>query len=142
MSKTKSLILFLIFSLMLVGCTTLTPQNSPPSAPYRLISGTVMYPNIVYFPSRLRLEISLMGRNQITGETSSLVSQTILNPLRFPLNFILRYDPNEIVRSVDYFLTVNLYREGESSPYLSSYEVSLPSLKGDDSVYIELQTIT
>jgi hypothetical protein len=101
-----------------------------------------MYPNIVYFPSRLRLEINLMGRNQITGETSSLVSQTILNPLRFPLNFILRYDPNEIVRSVDYFLTVNLYREGESSPYLSSYEVSLPSLKGDDSVYIELQTIT
>ncbi|MDD3791035.1 MAG: YbaY family lipoprotein [Sphaerochaetaceae bacterium] len=140
--KGQSLILISIIALLLIGCATSLPTNNQPSAPYKLISGTVMYPNIVYFPSRLRLEINLMGRNQITGETSSLVSQTILNPLRFPLNFILRYDPNEIVRSVDYFLTVNLYREGESSPYLSSYEVSLPSLKGDDSVYIELQTIT
>jgi len=101
-----------------------------------------MYPNIVYFPSRVRMEIDLVGRNLVTKVTTNLVSQTILSPQRFPLNFILRYDPSEIVRSNEYFIRVNLYREGESDPYLSSFEVLLPSLKGDDSVYIELYTVS
>ncbi len=140
--KIRTLIFIAIVTLLLVGCVSTLSDPAVQSAPYRLISGTVMYPNIVYFPSRVRMEIDLVGRNLVTKVTTNLVSQTILNPQRFPLNFILRYDPSEIVRSNEYFIRVNLYREGESDPYLSSFEVLLPSLKGDDSVYIELYTVS
>ncbi len=142
MLKVRTLIFIAIVTLLLVGCASTPSGSTVQSAPYRLISGTVMYPNIVYFPSRVRMEIDLVGRNLVTKATTNLVSQTILNPQRFPLNFILRYDPDEITRSNEYFIRVNLYREGESEPYLSSFEVLLPSLKGDDSVYIELYTVS
>ncbi len=142
MLKVRTLIFIAIVTLLLVGCASTPSGSAVQSAPYRLISGTVMYPNIVYFPSRVRMEIDLVGRNLVTKATTNLVSQTILNPQRFPLNFILRYDPDEITRSNEYFIRVNLYREGESEPYLSSFEVLLPSLKGDDSVYIELYTVS
>jgi len=137
--KLKVIVLLLLISLFLFNACETTKVSTP--LPYKIITGTVMYPNIVYFPSRLRLEINLMGRNPGTQQTTLFVNQNILNPQRFPLNFILRYDPAEVVRSLDYFITVDLYREGQDSPSLTSGEIHLPSLKESDSVYIELKAI-
>jgi uncharacterized protein YoaH (UPF0181 family) len=98
-----------------------------------------MYPNNLYFPARVRMEIKLIARNLSTGQEVPIVSQSIRNPQRFPVNFILRYDAQDIVRSNEYAITVELYREIETSPYLISPALVLPTLQGDESIVVELQ---
>lgn len=135
-------ICILSISVLLFSCATdqsrLVSSESA-QVPYKVISGTVMYPNNLYFPARVRMEIKLIARNLSTGQEVPIVSQSIRNPQRFPVNFILRYDAQDIVRSNEYAITVELYREIETSPYLISPALVLPTLQGDESIVVELQ---
>jgi hypothetical protein len=84
------------------------------------------------------MEISLTAKNLINNEQFQLVSQSIRNPQRFPVNFILRYDPKDIIPSFEYAILVKLYRELEELPYLESPAIVLPTLIGDENILIEL----
>lgn len=129
-------------SVLLFSCATNQARlvsSETAQVPYKVISGTVMYPNNLYFPARVRMEIKLIARNLSTGQEVPIVSQSIRNPQRFPVNFILRYDAQDIVRSNEYAITVELYREIETSPYLISPALVLPTLQGDESIVVELQ---
>lgn len=106
---------------------------------YGIISGTVMYPNNLYFPARVRLEIALTSIDSLTTGERTIVSQSIRNPQRFPVNFILRYDTLDIRSSNQYFITIELYQEGEDKAYLSTEKISLDRLSGDDSLIAELK---
>lgn len=130
--------------LLLVSCVS-TPsregvRDGAPN-PYRVISGTVFYPNNLYFPARVRLEIALVSRDTSTRQQQVLVSQSIRNPQRFPVNFIIRYDRDDIIGSREHLVTVELYRELESEPYLIANELPLPALTGEESIIIELRPV-
>lgn len=110
--------------------------------PYRVISGTILYPNNLYFPSRVHLEITLMAEHVSTGQSFVVVNQIIRNPQRFPVNFILRYDPRDISRMYEYYLVVELFREQEERPFLKNQPFPLPPLTGDDNIVLELYEIS
>ncbi|HCS37354.1 MAG TPA: hypothetical protein DIW48_11910 [Sphaerochaeta sp.] len=135
-------ICILSISFLMLSCATdqscLASSNTE-QVPYKVISGTVMYPNNLYFPARVRMEIKLIARNISTQQEIPIVSQSIRNPQRFPVNFILRYDAQDIIRSNEYAITVELYREIETTPYLISPSLVLPTLHGDESIVVELQ---
>ncbi len=135
-------ICILSISFLMFSCATdqsrLASSNTG-QLPYKVISGTVMYPNNLYFPARVRMEIKLIARNISTRQEIPIVSQSIRNPQRFPVNFILRYEAQDIVRSNEYAITVELYREIETTPYLISPSLVLPTLQGDESIVVELQ---
>lgn len=135
-------ICILSISLFVFSCATdpsRLASSKSEQLPYKVISGTVMYPNNLYFPARVRMEIKLIARNISTQQELPIVSQSIRNPQRFPVNFILRYDAQDIVRSNEYAITVELYREIETTPYLISPSLVLPTLQGDESIVVELQ---
>jgi uncharacterized lipoprotein YbaY len=136
--------MFLIVILLLVnlGCTSTQIVEQEVAAeriPYQIISGTIFYPNNLYFPSRVRLEISLVAEHVSGVNSHVMVEQIITNPQRFPVNFILRYDPREISRMYEYSIVVELYREDETLPYLQNLPFSLPTLTGDDNIIVELR---
>ena len=131
--------LFLLMNgIILTSCVSNRVAEQSQTILYQVISGTVMYPNNLYFPTRVRMEINLTAENLSTQEQIQLVSQSIRNPQRFPVNFILRYDPNDIIHSFEYSIIVKLYRELEENPYLVSPAIVLPALTGDENLIIEL----
>lgn len=138
------LFIYLILPILLVGCATTTLPSVQPATeriPYRIISGTVLYPNNLYFPSRVHMEISLVATNLSTQEHVVIVRQSIRNPQRFPVNFILRYDPRDISFAYEYSVSVKLFRDTEEQPYLENLPLPLPELTGDDNIVVELQDI-
>ncbi|MDD2296961.1 MAG: YbaY family lipoprotein [Sphaerochaetaceae bacterium] len=139
--RLSSLCLLILIILMFTSCVSNSAAQRSTQIPYRIISGTVMYPNNLYFPTRVRMEITLTAQNLSSNEQFQLVTQSIRNPQRFPVNFILRYDPNDISRSLEYSLIVELYHEQEESPYLISPTVVLPTLTGDENILVELAPI-
>jgi uncharacterized lipoprotein YbaY len=121
----------MILLLFGTGCASLQTNESQsvPQTQYQMISGTIIYPNDLYFPTKIRIEIVLTAINASTGKQTPLVVQTIRNPQKFPVNFTLRYDAKEIVGNHQYVVSVNLYQEGSDRPYLKSrsdYELKLP----------------
>ena len=146
-SRLKANFYILIVSvLVFTGCTTLLeeppPVQSTQRIPYRVISGSILYPNNLYFPSRVHLEITLMAEHVSTGNTFAVVTQIIRNPQRFPVNFILRYDPRDISRVYEYYLVVELFREEDDRPFLKNLPFPLPPLTGDDNVVLELHEVS
>lgn len=140
-----SIILCITLCAVFISCTTavsVQQQTQIQRIPYRVITGTVFYPNNLYFPSRVRLEISLVASQVSSGQKTPIVTQIIKNPQRFPVNFILRYDPRDISRINEYLVVVELFREFENVPYLRNYDLSLPELTGDDNIVVELQEIS
>lgn len=124
-----------------VGTQSPTVQPVTERIPYRIIAGTVLYPNNLYFPSRVHMEITLVATNFSNNQSIPIVKQSIRNPQRFPVNFILRYDPRDISPAYEYSVDVELFREMEDSPYLKSLPFPLPELTGDDNLIVELQPI-
>jgi len=140
----KKLCVTIILLLMFAGCTTTVDQVATPDferIPYRIIGGTVLYPNNLYFPSRVRMEITLLGTNLASRQSVPIVRQSIRNPQLFPVNFILRYDPRDISPAYEYSVKVELYRENEDTPYLRNLPLPLPELTGDDNLVIELNPV-
>lgn len=139
----RPLLIVLSTLLLVLSCTTSPPQGDSFAgtvAPFSVISGTIFYPNNLYFPSRVRLEIALIARDTSTRTERVLVTQSIRNPQRFPVNFIIRYEAKDIQRNNEHLISVELYRETESTPYLRALPVLLPDLSGNESVIIELRT--
>jgi uncharacterized lipoprotein YbaY len=130
----------LLILLTLTSCVSLSDKEQKSLSYYGIISGTVMYPNNLYFPARVRLEIALISIDSLTAEEKIVVSQSIRNPQRFPVNFILRYDSLDIRSSNLHFITIELYQEGEILPYLFTDKIFLDRLSGDDSIVAELKT--
>jgi len=143
------LAIFYIFATLLIpllfwSCVTIDEIDLTPPAqkiPYRVLTGSIFYPNNLYFPSRIRLEITLTAEHVSTGRIVPVVSQTIRNPQRFPVNFILRYDPSDISRIYEYSIVVELFRENEETPFLRNLPFPLPELTGDDNIILELQEL-
>jgi uncharacterized lipoprotein YbaY len=78
----------------------------------------VNYPGNLYFPSRVRLVITLNEHDIFDGSASLVVSQTINNPQRFPVNYTLRYLSEEIDSSNFFSISYKLYRGEEDEPFL------------------------
>ncbi len=116
-----------VFLAGIIGCSSLPPitQGDQPRSTYEIIPGTIHYPNDLYFPSRIRVEISLSAENRFTQEQRTLVVQTIRNPQRFPVNFILRYAQNEILVQDTHSIFVRVYQEDSNNPYLQSAKISV-----------------
>jgi uncharacterized lipoprotein YbaY len=108
----------LISVLFLVGCSTVSPVDEPPVESYELFTGVVNYPGNLYFPSRVRLVITLNEHDIFDGSASLVVSQTINNPQRFPVNYTLRYLSEEIDSSNFFSISYKLYRGEEDEPFL------------------------
>jgi uncharacterized lipoprotein YbaY len=131
----------LAMAALVVSCTT-NLQSVPAvgrNEGFGIISGTILYPNDLYFPAKIRLETTLYAMAGPSGPERILVSQTIRNPQRFPVNFTLRYDRAEVVPSETHLIAVRLYREGSDTPFLINgkrYQVRLPA--GADGLKIEL----
>lgn len=135
------LVLVILPSLLSVSCATsgIPIDDKPPG--YGIVSGTVLYPNNLYFPAKVRMDITLTARDPATKDARIIVSQSIRNPQRFPVNFILRYDPDDILPNAEHVITVKLYREQAKEPYLVSRDIPLRGMSGDDPLLIELKPV-
>ncbi|MGI6432506.1 MAG: YbaY family lipoprotein [Sphaerochaetaceae bacterium] len=125
MMEKKGIALLLCLCILLLGSCALTKNRIAVAPPFTIISGKVTYPNNLYFPSRVRLEITLWEMDPHTRQLQMVVQQTIANPQRFPLNFTLRYEARQISLSKDYYINAVLYRQMEEEPYLKSPLVGL-----------------
>lgn len=112
------LIISLVSLFFMASCTTSSSTDKTLPVSYKIFTGIVRYPGNLYFPSRVRLEITLHEHNMFDGSVSFVVSQTINNPQRFPINYTLRYLSEEINPSNLFSLSFALYREGDADPYL------------------------
>ncbi len=115
-------VLLFVLLVGIIACSSLQPtsQGIQTRNTFEIISGTIHYPNDLYFPSRIRMEISLAAENRFTQEQRQLVIQTIRNPQRFPVNFILRYAQDEILAQDMHSILVRVYQEDSTTPYLQS----------------------
>lgn len=114
------MIISICFSFFVLSCQSAILSNSIQSPTYEIFTGVVRYPGDLYFPSRVRLVITLNQINPVDNSSTFIVSQTINNPQRFPVNYTLRYLSEEINPSYLFTLTYNLFKEGEEKPYLTA----------------------
>ena len=109
---------------------------------FEIITGSIGYPNNLYFPARIRVEILLIAQNRFSNEKRVLVTQTIRNPQRFPVNFILRYASQDILTIDIHSIVVHIFQEGATTQYLQSQPISLAlNEKIVPSVLIELEVV-
>ncbi|MGI6466585.1 MAG: YbaY family lipoprotein [Sphaerochaetaceae bacterium] len=106
---------------LITSCISLVEPTQSDETPFEVVLGTVNYPNNLYFPSRIRLEISLID----SDDDILLVNQSIRNPQKFPVNFTLRYDKSEIKRNHSYYIYIELFNENENEPTLTTERVAL-----------------
>jgi uncharacterized lipoprotein YbaY len=140
--RLSKILLIVITAFLFISCATSYIDSRTTNYDiYQVISGTVLYPNNLYFPARVRLEISLSEYDDNDSSFKVIVSQSIRNPQRFPVNFILRYDRDDISRSKEYYLSVELFRENEQNPYLQTKLAHLGPLSGSEAVVLELEAI-
>jgi uncharacterized lipoprotein YbaY len=133
---------------VLVLCASSCQSSVRPSAiestrtAFEIITGSIGYPNDLYFPARIRVEIMLTAENRFTTQKRVLVTQTIRNPQRFPVNFILRYAAEDILSSDIHSISVKVYQEGANTHYLQSQPQPLAFTgKTLPSVGIELEVV-
>lgn len=88
------------------------------------------------------MEILLIAQNRFSNEKRVLVTQTIRNPQRFPVNFILRFAAEDILSIDTHSIVVRVFQEGVAAHYLQSPSVSVPlSGKTFPPVLIELEVV-
>jgi hypothetical protein len=134
----------LVLPMLVLSCRSITEPTAVEStkSAFEILTGSIGYPNNMYFPAKIRVEIVLSAQNRFTNEKRFLVTQTIRNPQRFPMNFIIRYAQEDILFSDTHSITVQVFQEGSSNPYLQSQpiEVSL-SIKPVKAAIIELEVV-
>lgn|GEM_PF-734457 len=109
---------------------------------FEILTGSIGYPNDLYFPAKIRVEILLSAQNRFSTENRVLVTQTIRNPQRFPVNFIIRYAAEDILSSDIHSISVKVYQEGSNTHYLQSQPQPLIFTgKTLPSVSIELEVV-
>jgi len=144
--KKVALVLIIVILLVLLGVSCQSSKSvvstESKANVFEILTGTIGYPNNLYFPTRIRVEIKLSAQNRFTLENRVLVNQTIRNPQRFPVNFILRYAAEDILSSDSHSIGVQVFQEGSDIPYLQSktLDVSL-SRKTVPSVIIRLEVV-
>lgn len=102
------------------GSTLGTAANQTEKSIYEVLTGTINYPNNLYFPSKIRIEIILLELNPYSQEKEELVTQTIRNPQRFPVNFTLRYDAKDINVINSYQIAVKVFQNDSNTHYLQN----------------------
>ena len=143
-SKKLALVLIIVVARLLLAVSCQSSMQSTPAETrgnvFEILTGSIGYPNNLYFPARIRVEIVLSAHNRFTNEQRVLVTQTIRNPQRFPVNFILRYAAEDILSSDNQAIGVQVFQEGSNIPYLQSkaMDVSFTG-KTIPSVVIELE---
>lgn len=121
-----------------------TTSSSAQTNSFQVITGTIHYPNTIYFPSKIRIEITLSSLDNATMTEKTLAVQNIRNPQKFPVNFTLRYDEREIVSSETHHIYVEIFQENTDTPYLTSirkYPVNLFGPASSGSIQIDLVTV-
>ena len=113
-----------IFGLLACTSTRMQPASEPPLA-YKSFTGFIQYPNNLYFPSRIKVEIAFQAIGRFSGETRTLTLQTIRNPQKFPLGFISRYAPDDIHVGDAHVLNVRVFQENSSEPYLLAKNIPI-----------------
>lgn len=136
------LTLLLVFFTLIPACTSLSTAYTPHKT-FGMLTGTIHYPNNLYFPARIRIEITLSLVDENLNAQRVLVNQTIRNPQRFPVNFTLRYDMDEIDSLAAYMVEVALFHEGATEPFLISTQPIITQLQSDvNSLNVQLKAVS
>ena len=112
------LIISFLLTFSFISCQSATNLNVLQAPSYEIFTGIIRYPGNLYFPSRVRLVITLNQINPFDDSSIIIISQTINNPQKFPVNYTLRYLKEEIDTTQLFRLSYYLYNEGEDVPYL------------------------
>lgn len=81
-----------------------------------ILTGSVSYGAGFYFPSSSDiLDVSLLKTNSTTGTVSEISHQRIRNIQRFPVQFTVRYDGDDVQEGDSCMVFVTLSTNGEVS---------------------------
>ncbi len=81
-----------------------------------ILTGSIGYGAGIYFPSSSDiLDVSLLKTNSTTGTVSEISHQRIRNIQRFPVQFAVRYDGDDVLEGDSCMVFVTLSTSGEVS---------------------------
>lgn len=139
-------LLILLLSIFLYSCQSTTADYNNPANAYGLtytvsqmakpsiITGSVDYTDGFYIPSGQDMaDITLTGISLRTYEESILSNQRIRNVQRFPLQFTLRFDENELSPGFQYIVRVVFT---DAKGIVHSGETTVDLLSGTRSIHI------
>ena len=96
--KTKAIIFFILVSSFLINSCSSTKafNNTYSVSETGILVGSVTYENY-FLPTRDDiLDLSLLSIDSTTGEMSEISHQRIRNVNKFPVQFVLRYDKEDL----------------------------------------------
>ncbi len=99
-----ALAVILIAAIALAVAFCVQRQNS--------VTGTITFDGDPTIPAGAVLTVSLRDVSYQDAASTLIASQTIPNPERFPIDFAIRYDPNDIDSRATYGLSVRVTRNG------------------------------
>lgn len=126
--------LLLLFS----SCTT-PPVDSETSG-YEPITGQIELDQSIFLSSDLSVEILLLDVSTPGEEPLQLSKQIIKNPKRTPLNFILRFDQEDIQSFSTYIVRSFVY-QGERLIFRSEADSKVLTLGNPDTIRIFMEEV-
>lgn len=131
--KLAVILLSAFLFLSIQGCdSTVTPgyqvfENTKKADPVvGMIKGSVNYGVGFYLPSeQSTMDISLVMINSRGDEVLELAHQRIRNVQRFPFQYSLHFDENELIENMQYKIVVRFTNDGKNYLATQSQSVSL-----------------
>ncbi len=98
-----------------------------------MIKGTVNYAAGFYLPTeQSTMDISLIMVNSAGMDETELSHQRIRNVQRFPFQFSIYFDENELADNMQYKILIRFTNDGKT--YLTAQSQSVPSYPPDNTV--------
>ncbi len=138
--KLLCIVLTVLLALMIQSCdSTVVPgypvfEQSKSSEPViSMIKGSVNYGAGFYLPSdKSTMDISLVMLNSMGQEVMELSHQRIRNVQRFPFQFSIHFDENELMDNMQYKIVISFTNDGKT--YLSAQSQSVAGFPPDNTV--------
>ena len=133
-------VLFVLIALLIQSCdSTVAPgypvfeQTKTSESVIGMIKGSVNYGAGFYLPSeQSTMDISLVMLNNMGQEVLELSHQRIRNIQRFPFQFSIHFDENELQENMQYKIVIRFTNDGKT--YLSAHSQSVSSYPPDNTV--------
>lgn len=138
--KLLSVILSVLIVLLISGCdSTVVPgypvfEQAKTSDPViGIIKGTVNYAAGFYLPTdQSTMDISLIMVNSAGHDEMELSHQRIRNIQRFPFQFSIHFDENELAENMQYKILIRFTNDGKT--YFTAQSQNVPAYPPDNTV--------
>ncbi|MGM0431421.1 MAG: YbaY family lipoprotein [Spirochaetota bacterium] len=125
-----------IFLVMLSACATTSGSSSDNRGNYLPITGSIELSQSLLLKSEISVELELLELSREKDDHELIAKQIIKNPKRFPIQFSLRYDSDDIRTFNTYVVRMKTF-EGDRLIYESPEDQPVLTQGNPDTITIE-----